>query len=239
MNKMLLRHILPFLIQMNHVWSSYLENFLIGSTKTLYYHKEKMDDHDYEVIMSLCHQVNDLGFNYWNGSHLPQTGNALVVLDDVNPDYIKNLLKQDGIQKSLFNNIWIIHSNKNESHIQEYFSKSKARVGLNANIFIVITYLERHNVIQVIGTGTNSVKYKQHGILQNLDIPTIIEGTQNRMDFEGTALIANYGTHCFVEQDGTVSGILPDVLRTAAYLMNLTLTFQKSKKENIGIWHKK
>ena len=100
--------------------------------------------------------------------------------------------------------------------------------------------MEIYKVTQVLGTATYLVEYKQHGILENLDIPLIIQETQRRVDFEGTALIANYATnfppHCFVEHNGSISGILPDALRTAAHFMNLTLKFQKPKKENIDKW---
>ena len=106
-----------------------------------------------------------------------------------------------------------------------------------------LAWLEEYNVTQVLGTGTFSVKYKKHGILKNLNVPSIIQGTKKRMDFEGTTLIANYGNnvapYCFVEQDGSISGIFPDALKTAASFMNLTLIFQEPKKKNINIWHKK
>ena len=239
MDNMLIYQILTFLIQINHVWSSYLDKFWIANTKILYYYKEQMDDSDYEGIISLHLQVNDFGFNYWNGLNLPKTKNSLIVLDDIEPDLMKNLLKQDGIQSSLFNNIWIIHFTKQKSYSQEYFSQTNMRVGLNANIFFVTSYLGRHNVTQVLGTGTFSVKYKRHGILENLNIPSIIHETQKRVDFEGSTLIANYHTtfppYCFVEQDGSISGIFPDALKTAARVMNVTLVFQKPKKENVDI----
>ena len=237
---MLIHQVLTFMIQINYAWSAYLDKFWMPNTKTLYYHKAEMDDSDYEVIMSLCHQVNDLGYNYWNGLNLPKTGNALIVLDDVEPDYMKKLLKQDGIQKSLFSNIWVIHSTKQENCIHEYFSQTNVRIGFNANIFFVTSYSGKHNVTQIIGTGTFSVKLKHHGILDYLDLPSIIQGTLKRVDFEGTTLIANYATnfppYCFVGQDGSIRGIMPDALKTAARFMNLTLKFQKPKKENIDIW---
>ena len=243
MIKMLIYEVLTFLIQINYVWSSYFDKFWMVNTKTLYYHKEEMYDSDYEAIMSLHHQVNDFRFTFWNGLDLPKSGNSLMVLDDIEPDCVKNLLKKDGIQKSLFNNIWIIHSTNMESYVQEYFSKTKMQVGLNANIFFVTSYLGIYNVTQVLGTGTFSVKYKQHGILENLKVPSIIQETKKRVDFEGSTFIANYATnfppYCFVDEDGSVSGILPDTLRTAAHYMNLTLMFQKPKEKNINRWHKK
>ena len=143
----------------------------------------------------------------------------------------------------MFDNIWIIHSAKQESYIPDYFSESKVRVGINAIIFFVSSYVGGYNVTQVLGTGTFSVKYKPHGILENLDILSIIQETKKIVDFEGTPLIANYANNnppqCFVKQDGTIGGILPDILTTAAHFMNLTLIFQKSKDKNVGIWHKK
>ena len=71
----------------------------MSNTKTLYYHKEKMDDSDCEAIMSLSLQENYFGFNYWNGLNLPKSGNSLIVLEDTEPLYMINLMKQDGIQK--------------------------------------------------------------------------------------------------------------------------------------------
>ena len=243
MDKMLLYQVLIFLIQNNHVWSSYLEKFWMANTKTLYYHKAEIDDGDFEVMMSPYFQVNDFRFNYWNGLNLPKSENSLIVLEDTEPLYMINLMKQDGIQKSLSNNIWIIHSTKKLNCIHEFFSQSMVRVGLNANIFFVTSYLGIHNVTQVLGTGTFSVKYKQHGILENLDIPSIIQETQKRVDFEGITLIANYVTIwpiiCFVGPNGSIRGIFPDALKTAAHFMNLTLIFQKPKEKNFKIWHKK
>ena len=243
MDKMLIHQVLTFLLQINYVWSSYLDKFWMTNTNMLYYHKEKMDDSDYEEIMSLHHQLNNFKFNYWNGLNLTKTGNSLIVLEDIEPDYMKNLLKQDGIQKSLHINVWIIRSTKKKSYtIQEYFSQTEVRLGLNANIFFVTSHLGIYNVTQILGTGTFLVKYKQHGILDNLDIYSIIKGTKERVDFGGTKFIANYGNfapYCFVDHNGTITGILPDALRIAAHFMNLSLTFQKPKKENVGIWHKK
>ena len=240
---MLRNHALTFLIQINYVWSSYIDKFWMLNTKTLYYHKVEMHDSDYEAIISLSLQVKDFRFKYWNGLNLPKTGNLLIILDEIETNCMNNLLKQDGIQKSLFDNIWIIHSAKQESYIPDYFSESKVRVGINAIIFFVSSYVGGYNVTQVLGTGTFSVKYKPHGVLENLDILSIIQETKKIVDFEGTPLIANYANNnppqCFVKQDGTIGGILPDILTTAAHFMNLTLIFQKSKDKNVGIWHKK
>ena len=122
MDKMLMHQVLIFLMQINYVWSSYLDKIWMANTKTLYYHNEELDDGDYEVIMSPHFEVSDFRFNYWNGLILPKSGNSLIVLVDTEPGYMKNLMKQDGIQSSLLNNIWIIHSTKPESYIQEFFS---------------------------------------------------------------------------------------------------------------------
>ena len=63
------------------------------------------------------------------------------------------------------------------------------------------------------------------------------------MDFNGIPFKANYVVdyppYCYIDKDHKLKGIMPDIMREAALLMNITLLFQAPKDNNKNIWSKK
>ena len=63
------------------------------------------------------------------------------------------------------------------------------------------------------------------------------------MDFNGIPFKANYiedyPPYCYTDKDNKLKGIMPDIMREAALLMNITLLFQAPKDNNKNIWSKK
>ena len=63
------------------------------------------------------------------------------------------------------------------------------------------------------------------------------------MDFNGIPFKANYivdyPPYCYIDKDHKLKGIMPDIMREAALLMNITLLFQAPKDNNKNIWSKK
>ena len=63
------------------------------------------------------------------------------------------------------------------------------------------------------------------------------------MDFNGIPFKANYVVdyppYCYIDKDNKLKGIMPDIMREAALLMNITLLFQAPKDNSKNIWSKK
>ena len=99
----------------------------------------------------------------WNGLKIPGVNNALIILDEIDPNQFNNLLNQEGIQSNLLNNFWLIHSSNESREAKDYFHKNKLKIGLNAQIVFVKKWAnEYQDVIQILGTGTSQVSYKVH-----------------------------------------------------------------------------
>ena len=94
---------------------------------------------------------------------IPVVNNALIILDEIDPNQFNNLLNQEGIQSNLLNNFWLIHSSNESREAKDYFHKNKLKIGLNAQIVFVKKWAnEYQDVIQILGTGTSQVSYKVH-----------------------------------------------------------------------------
>ena len=63
------------------------------------------------------------------------------------------------------------------------------------------------------------------------------------MDFNGIPFKANYivdyPPYCYIDKDHKLKGIMPDIMREAALLMNITLLFQEPHDNSKNIWSKK
>ena len=87
-------------------------------------------------------------------SRVNKINRALIVLNDPEPDLVANLLNQDGAQKSLTSNTWIIHSRRETNELLDYFQKNKLRLGINAKIFIAKESGEDVLLYQALGIAT-------------------------------------------------------------------------------------
>ena len=76
------------------------------------------------------------------------------------------LLNQEGSQKSLFTNIWLIYTKNVSMKAEHYFVENQFRFGLNVNLFFIKSSPSHYNyVIQILGLGTHQVKYEVRQIL--------------------------------------------------------------------------
>ena len=92
---------------------------------------------------------------------IPDVNNALIILDEMDPNQFKILLNQEGIQSNLINNFWLIHSSNESMEAKDYFHNNKLKIGLNAQIVFVKKWAnEYQDAIQILGTGTSQVLYK-------------------------------------------------------------------------------
>ena len=140
------------------VQSDYIQPFLMPSTENIAICSETFEDMFYEALIPKIGQ--GLWVEEWDCEIIPKVYNSLIILDEVQPDQLINLLNQEGIQKSLFNNIWLIHFKNQYRQIKEFFSGNNLKIGLNANIFTIKSFNSYQEVTQILGTGTINVEYK-------------------------------------------------------------------------------
>ena len=71
----------------------------------------------------------------------------------------------------------------------------------------------------------------------------IVHDVDNRKDFYGTTLVANYdddeGHYCFLDDNGMLQGIIYDVLNVAANYLNISVLYQEPSLENKNVWGKR
>ena len=91
---------------------------------------------------------------------IKKINNALIVLNDPQPGLVANLLNQNGAQKSLTSNTWLIHSKVETNDLSDYFKKNKLRLGINAKIFIAKESGEDVLLYQALGIATISPEIK-------------------------------------------------------------------------------
>ena len=67
--------------------------------------------------------------------------------------------------------------------------------------------------------------------------------TKSSVDFKGIPFRVNYvedfSPYCFLDENGILMGIIPDVIREVASMVNVTLIFQEPNEMNKNIWLKR
>ena len=91
-----------------NVQSNYLEPFLLQSTENIIVCSDNFDDMNYEVLMAKNNQ-STIWISEWDCKTIPEVDNSVIVLDEVQPNRFTDLLNQEGIQKNIFRNIWVIY----------------------------------------------------------------------------------------------------------------------------------
>ena len=123
---------------------------------------ESMEDLDYENFLDLTNSYA-IWFYQWNGSSIPNIEDSLLVFNEIEPSKIGNLLNKEGAQKSLFNNVWLIHSKNVSIRIEDYFPNNRFKIGINAQAYFVISSnrnREEHMLTQILGLGSAEIFYK-------------------------------------------------------------------------------
>ena len=109
------------------------------------------------------------------------------------------------------------------------------KIGLNAKIFIIE---QLNNVTQIIGKATQNVTTKYLGSIENINIKTKAYEVDERRDFEGALITANYnsnGNLFYMDENGKMQGLVYDCFRVAANYLNLTVVYQEPNPINRDI----
>ena len=79
-----------------------------------------------------------------------------------NPQYgeIRELLNVPNAQLSLTSNILLIYTTKYADSLHGFFDQNQLKIGLNANIFLVLQSNLEDILYQALGTGTTEVEIK-------------------------------------------------------------------------------
>ena len=218
-----------------------IEPFLNQSPNTIVICNMALDDQAYfnTFLMSL----NYAGWiDLWNciDSEIPKVHGSLMMLNDIDSIDLKTIFSKRGVQNSISHNIWVIHIRNVLQDPFSLFDKVTLKIGLNAQIFIMQSSDSRKNLIQVLGTGTNQVEFKE---IEPANIANVVKEVAARKDFKGVPFTANFATdyfpYSFLNKDGNINGIFYDVMNIAANHLNVSLKYQEPQAQNFGIWLKK
>ena len=235
----------------------------IGTVKNLVLCDPKQDDEVISNVVKIA-ENQKLWLTHWlcGESEIPKVSEALYVLNRIEPKDMTAIFKQKHIQRQLASSTWlIILTNGSESTISKYFHQDHLRYGLNINMFIVAG----DKVIQVLGKGSYEVDFKVRysndrfldvnskiyfgnnclqirGLIQTVDIRQSMEMAKKRKNFQGMPFYINYAAfapYCIIDENGKVTGLIPEIMGVAAKRLNLTLITKPSRPENNNIWHKR
>ena len=217
------------------------EPLLNQSPKTIVICNMALDDQAYfnTFLMSLNY---DRWIDLWNciDSEIPQVHGSLILLNDIDSSDLKTIFSKRGVQNSISHNIWVIQIRNVLQDPFSLFDKVTLKIGLNAQIFILLDSDSRNNLIQVLGTGTNQVEFKE---IEPTNVANVLKEVATRKDFKGIPFTANFATdyfpYSFLNKDGNISGIFYDVMNIASGYLNVTLKYQDPLAQNFGIWLKK
>ena len=195
------------------------------------------------------------------GSSIPQVQDSFIILNEIEPFQWHAILQKQDIQLSLSSNHWIIYTLDFETIIDSYFNQEYLRIGIDAKItFVKHSYLGLESITQITGKGTFNTElkvfkncwkiqsYRKQSDLKFQEIDTLSSlrdefDTKTNVDFKGIPFRVNYiedfSPYCFLDENGLLIGIVPDIIREVALMVNLTLIFQKPNEKNKNIWLKR
>ena len=217
------------------------------------------NDSIFDQILTSAHQKNTW-IKFWDclDFELPKVRNALIVLNKISPIDLKGILSKEDIQQSFRTNVWLIYIDRKNT--SQYFNQNILKIGINAQIFLVESFGGNEFITQVIGKGKHEVEYKvllkfliffvfilfffqSLGIFNSTVIQESLEQVRRETNFNGINIVSNYAETFppfgYTDEFGKPKGIFYDVLKIAAQSINLTVIFQKPKKENYNIWLKR
>ena len=141
--------------------SSYIEPFLKQNPKSISVCNMAISDQIYEEIFQMSSNTNTWTY-FWDCLmyEIPQGQGGLVILNDIRPSEIQKVFSKSHIQNSITYNIWVIYISQSSKDSYSLFDGIKLKISINAQIFIVRSSGFIKEVIQVIGTGLNRVKFK-------------------------------------------------------------------------------
>ena len=112
-------------------------------------------DVEQEAIIEIL-QKHKISFMQKNCSHFIDADKTVIIFNKPRIQEFWSAFDKPGVQNSLAKNIWIIITEKPMSSFPQYFSQSRLKIGINANLFIILQSNLGHELIQIIGTGTSN-----------------------------------------------------------------------------------
>ena len=116
-----------------------------------------IQDMEQETIIEVL-QKHKLSFMQKNCSHITNVDKTVIVFNEPQIQEFRLAFNKPGIQNSLTKNIWIIISEKSFYSIDKYFAQSRLKIGINANLFVVLMSNLGQELIQIIGMGTSNYR---------------------------------------------------------------------------------
>ena len=218
-------------------------------------------DVEQDMIIEIL-QKYKMSFMQKNCSNLNDVDKTVIIFNKPRIQEFRPTFKKLGVQNSLAKNIWIIISEKPINSIENYFSQSRLKIGINANLFVILQSNLGQELVQIIGKGTSNFEIivifsfmdllksnyrifnlQEHGLIDQVNVGPILETTAIKKDFQGIPFKINYANrfkpYCWTDEDGKVQGMFEKALKIASSVLNLTLVMQETRIENRNIWSKK
>ena len=112
-------------------------------------------DVEQDMIIEIL-QKYKMSFMQKNCSNLNDVDKTVIIFNKPRIQEFRPTFNKLGVQNSLAKNIWIIISEKPINSIENYFSQSRLKIGINANLFVILQSNLGQELIQIIGKGTSN-----------------------------------------------------------------------------------
>ena len=141
--------------------TSFVKPFLHQNVNHVILCNEESTDDIYEDVLDSISD-KDIWINHWNCTRdeIPFVHKGLIILNNVQPEVFKKILKLQGIQKSLSSNLWIVKVPNAVQDFTEYFTESKLKLGLNVQLFFVKSVAKQYSVVQALGLGNFQPRFE-------------------------------------------------------------------------------
>ena len=112
-------------------------------------------DVEQDMIIEIL-QKYKMSFTQKDCSNLNDVDKTVIVFNKPRIQEFRSTFNKPGVQNSVAKNIWIIISDKPMNSIEKYFSQSRLKIGINANLFVILQSNLGQELIQIIGKGTSN-----------------------------------------------------------------------------------
>ena len=93
-------------------------------------------------------------------SDIPQAQQSLFILNGITRKDLQIVFSKSNIQNSITFNTWLIHTKETIREVYSLFDGIKLKIGINAQIFVIISSDLSYDVVQIIGTCLHKVEFK-------------------------------------------------------------------------------
>ena len=112
-------------------------------------------DVEQDMIIEIL-QKYKMSFTQKNCSNLNDVDKTIIIFNKPWIQEFRSSFNKAGVQNSLAKNIWIIISDKPMNSIEKYFSQSRLKIGINANLFVILQSNLGQELVQIVGMGTSN-----------------------------------------------------------------------------------